>query len=325
MKYLENRETDPYFNLAYEEYVLKNRRDGDYLLLWQNSPAVVVGRHQNTVEEVDLVAAEQYGIQVVRRETGGGAVYHDLGNLNFSFITAAGDPGSMAMEPFTAPVIKALEKIGIHAGLSGRNDLTVKGRKVSGNAQTIDHGRILHHGTLLFEADLELAQLVLRVRGEKFLSKSAKSVRSRIGNLKDYLPDGTAMGINGLKELLLREFGAVRDTLKPDELKRIQALAREKYRTWEWNYGESPEFNITNRRRFAGGTLEAGIRVEEGLIAEIRFCGDFMSVRPVEAAEAALQGVRYEAGCAAEALRAVDVDGCFGGVTGAEVLECMFG
>ena len=325
MKYLDNRETDAYFNLAYEEYVLKNRRDGDYLLLWQNRPAVVVGRHQNTVEEVDLGAAEQYGIQVVRRESGGGAVYHDLGNLNFSFITSAGDGECLTMERFTYPVIRALENIGIHARLSGRNDLVVGERKVSGNAQTIFCGRILHHGTLLIDADLDRAQKVLRVREEKFISKSAKSVRSRIGNLKDFLPDRAKMDTACLKELLLREFRAERDMLNQEEMAKIHMLAMEKYRTWEWNFGESPEFSFTNSRRFEGGTLEVGIRVEEGMINEIRFRGDFMAVRSVAEAESALRGVRYEPGSAARALMEVDVESCFGGITREEIVECMFG
>lgn len=324
MNYIENQKTDPYFNLALEEYVLKNRRDGDYLLLWRNSPVVVVGRHQNTLEEINREAVKLYGIQVVRRETGGGAVYHDLGNLNFSFITAADHAGNLDMDRFVIPVVRSLGRLGIQAQLTGRNDLTIGEKKISGNAQTVCRGRILHHGTLLFDADLERAQSVLTADEDKFRSRSTKSVRSRIGNLRDYLPQNISMDIEGLKAHLLREFGAKDDVLEPEEIRQIEELAQKKYRSPAWNYGESPEFEYENHIRFAGGTLKTGLRVEDGRITDIRFRGDFMAVRPVEEVEERLRGTWYERDCVREVLEGVDVEAYFGTVTAKEVVRCMF-
>ena len=189
VRYLETGSTDPAYNLAFEEYVLTHRRDGAYLLLWQNDNTIVVGRNQNTAQEIDRAFVEQHHIRVVRRGTGGGAVYHDMGNLNYSFITDAGDAERMAMERFTRPIVAALQGLGLQAEASGRNDILVEGRKVSGTAQRLTDGRILHHGTLLFDSRPEMVAGALRADPAKFRSKGAKSVRSRIGNIRDFLPE----------------------------------------------------------------------------------------------------------------------------------------
>ena len=154
--YLETRSTDPYYNLAFEEYVLTHRTEGDYLLLWQNDNTVVVGRNQNTAEEINADFVEAHHIRVVRRGTGGGAVYHDLGNLNYSFITDAGEKEKLSFARFTEPVVKALCELGLSASASGRNDILVDGCKVSGTAQRLSGDRVLHHGTLLFDSDPSL-------------------------------------------------------------------------------------------------------------------------------------------------------------------------
>ena len=188
LHYLETGSTDPAFNLAFEEFVLENRREGDWLMLWQNANSVIVGLNQNAAEEVDPAYVRAHGIRVVRRMTGGGAVYHDLGNLNYSFITDALDTASLSMEALARPVCRALSALGVAAELSGRNDICVEGRKVSGTAQRLSLGRVLHHGTLLFDTDAEALSGALRADPEKFRSKAARSVRSRVGNIRDFLP-----------------------------------------------------------------------------------------------------------------------------------------
>ena len=194
LHYLETGSTDPAFNLAFEEFVLENRREGDWLMLWQNANSVIVGLNQNAAEEVDPAYVRAHGIRVVRRMTGGGAVYHDLGNLNYSFITDALDTASLSMEALARPVCRALSALGVAAELSGRNDICVEGRKVSGTAQRLSRGRVLHHGTLLFDTDAEALSGALRADPEKFRSKAARSVRSRVGNIRDFLPADMDLG-----------------------------------------------------------------------------------------------------------------------------------
>ena len=193
LHYLETGSTDPAYNLAFEEYVLTHRMDGDYLILWQNDNTVVVGQNQNTAAEINRAFVEAHGVHVVRRTTGGGAVYHDLGNLNYSFITDE-EAGSLRLERFTAPVVDALASLGLQAEASGRNDILVEGRKVSGTAQRVYKTRILHHGTLLFDSDPDMVAGALNVDPEKFRSKGRKSVRSRIGNIRSFLKQDMTYG-----------------------------------------------------------------------------------------------------------------------------------
>lgn len=323
--YLETGSQDPFYNLAFEEYVLARRTVGDYLLLWQNDSTVVIGQNQNAEEEVNQAFAEKHGIRVVRRTTGGGAVYHDLGNLNYSFVTDAGDGAELTMERFTRPVVKALRGLGLRAEASGRNDILVEGRKVSGTAQRLLNGRILHHGTLLFDADSGMAAGALHVDPEKFRSKSAKSVRSRIGNIRDFLR--VDMGISDfwayLKTALAGE-GFLTGTLTAEELHAVAVLKREKYDTWEWNFGRSPAYDMLNKRYWDGGCLEVRLSVKGGRIAEIAFCGDFLSRLPLGPLEAALRGTAFRREDVAGVLSRYSLRDCFGGITGDEVLETMF-
>ena len=227
--YLETGSLDPHYNLAFEEYVLCNRREGEYLLLWQNDNTIVIGQNQNAEAEINRAFGEEHHINVVRRTTGGGAVYHDLGNLNYSFITDAGDSDQLAMERFTRPVVEALKALGLQAEASGRNDILVEGRKVSGTAQRIVKGRILHHGTLLFDANPSMVAGALRVDPEKFRSKSTKSVRSRIGNIRDFLQQDMNLPAfwTFLKEQLAGS-GMVTGALMPQELEAVEALKHKK-------------------------------------------------------------------------------------------------
>lgn len=326
LHYLETGSQDPCFNLAFEEYILENRSRGDWLLLWQNANTVVVGLNQNTAEEIDPDFVAKHHITVVRRMTGGGAVYHDLGNLNYSFITDLGELSQMSVARFCEPVCRALAGMGVSASVTGRNDITVEGRKVSGVAQRIHRGRILHHGTLLFDSNPEMIAGALRADPSKFNSKSAKSVQSRVGLIRNFLPQD--MALSEFWQRLLDELGAdglIRESLEARELAQIRALADEKYRSWDWNYGRSPNYSFTNRRRFEGGSITVQLAVEQGIIRAASFRGDFMAQCANAPAAEALLGRRFERESVKEALAALELRPMFGGITADEILAVMFG
>ena len=326
VNYLETHSTDPCFNLAFEEYVLKNKTQDEWLILWQNANTVVVGLNQNTAGEINQAFVDKHGVTVVRRQTGGGAVYHDLGNLNYSFITELGDAAALSIDRFTKPVCRALAAMGVSAQTSGRNDITVNGQKISGVAQRIYKNRILHHGTLLFDSDPAMVAGALNADPAKFTSKSAKSVRSRIGNIRSFLPED--MELREFWDRLLGELsadGLCRTSLTEGELAQISAAADEKYRSWEWTYGHSPEYSYKNKMRFAGGTLETELLVESGAIENARFIGDFMAVTDISPAAEALKGVRYRREDVKKALGGLDIRAMFGEISMENILDDMFG
>lgn len=323
--YLETGSTDPAYNLAFEEFVLRERTRGDYLLLWQNDHTVVIGQNQNAEAEINRVFVEQHHIHVVRRTTGGGAVYHDLGNLNYSFITDAPDAERITFTRFTQPVVAALRGLGIQAEASGRNDILAEGRKVSGTAQRLLKDRVLHHGTLLFDADPSFISGALNADPEKFRSKSTKSVRSRVGNIRPLLAQDMSMDEFWayLKRALAGD-GLTAGTLSPEELRQVAELKRLKYDTWEWNFGRSPRYNLTCRRRFAGGTLEPFLAVEQGRITAAAFYGDFLSLCPLEPLTEALLGCPFRREDVGAVLDRFELSRYFGTITREEVLDAVF-
>ena len=226
--FIDNRCTNPYFNLALEEYLLKNISDKSFMLLWQNDNTIVIGINQNAAEEINFDYVKENNITVVRRTTGGGAVYHDLGNINFSFITNLDEESGFTINDFVQPIIRALASMGITASADGRNDITVDGRKISGNAQRLYKNRILHHGTLLFDSNVKKISSSLKVKPEKFTSKSTKSVESRVANISDYLPEGTT--INDFREMLLKSIRTESDIeeykLSDEEIREVTELSK---------------------------------------------------------------------------------------------------
>lgn len=323
--YLETGSRDPAYNLAFEETVLRRRTEGDYLLLWQNDNTIVIGQNQNAEAEINRAFVEAHGIRVVRRTTGGGAVYHDLGNLNYSFITDAGDAERMTMERFTRPVVEALRGLGLQAEASGRNDILVEGRKVSGTAQRLLRDRILHHGTLLFDADPHMVAGALNADPAKFQSKSAKSVRSRIGNIRSFLKKDMDLPAFWayLKDALAGD-GLTPDRLTAQELEAAEELRREKYASWEWTFGRSPRYSMVNRRRWDGGTLEPRLQVEKGRIAAIVFYGDFLGLQSLEPVTEALTGCPFRQEDVAAVLDRFPLPQYFGAITREEILETLF-
>ena len=323
--YLETGSTDPFFNLAFEEFVLTSRKDRDYLILWQNDRTIVVGQNQNAEAEINRSFVEENNIRVVRRMTGGGTVYHDLGNLNYSFITDAGDVENLTMAAFTRPVVEALKGLGLNAEASGRNDILVEGRKVSGTAQRLTGGRILHHGTLLFDSDPGMVSGALRVDPSKFRSKGVRSVRGRIGNIREFLPrDMELQAFWDYLKTTLAGSGFCEEQLTAAELAEVEKLRSEKYATWEWNFGKSPRFDMTNKGRFAGGGLEVGLSVEGGHITDIAFYGDFLSLSPLDGLTEALRGCAFRREDVQAVLERVSLRELFGGITAPEILDTIF-
>lgn len=320
MLYFETGSTDPAYNLAFEEYVLTHWTVGDILILWQNDNAVIIGRNQNTAEEINQSFVDTHGIHVVRRNTGGGAVYHDLGNLNYSFIT---DEGA-SRNAFTQPVVRALCDLGMDAEASGRNDILVSGKKVSGTAQQISKGRILHHGTLLFDSDSNMISGALTPDPGKYQSKGVKSVRSRVGNIRAFLQqDMTITAFWAHLKRTLGDAGMVEAQLTAEELAQVEKLKAEKYDTWQWNYGRSPAYDTQVKRRFSGGTLDVRLTVKQGVIAQIKIYGDFLAVSPVHILEEALLGCEYRREAIQQTLSGLPVEACLGGITAEECMQTI--
>ena len=324
MKYIKTNSEDPYYNLAFEEFILRNFKDDDYVLLWQNDNAIVFGVNQNPLEEINMEIADEMGVKIVRRSTGGGAVYHDLGNLNFSYITDWDGDKDANYAEFLAPIIAAFAKIGLKVELKGRNDLILEGKKISGSAQRLLNGRILHHGTLLINSDLTKIGKVLNVSEDKIKSKGIKSVKSRVTNISQWCDE--KVSIEDIKRLLLDSWfnGDINEvSLLEEDLQRISKLAEWKYRSWDWTYARSPKFSMTNKKRFSGGSIELNLEIEEGNIKDCLINGDFLSLGDVSEVEERLKNIKYDKDAIAEVLDEMKLNLYFGSITKEEILSCF--
>ena len=280
-----NGSVDPCFNLAAEEYLADTLDGKDVFMLWRNSPAVIIGRNQNAYTELDLDYASRRGIAVVRRLTGGGAVFHDLGNVNYTFISPRRGGDGIDFARFCGPVVSALRGLGLDASLSGRNDITVNGLKVSGSAQCVRNGNVIHHGTLLWSADLSEMAGVLRPDPSKLSSKGIKSVRGRVGNMRDMLPPdgplGRDSGAEDFMNYLLESVPGRRAEFTEEQIAGIRKLALIKYSTREWNLGERGDFSCRRSRRFPYGRVEVSFEAANGRIVSMTVTGDFFGERSV--------------------------------------------
>ena len=295
-----NPSLDAYFNLAAEEYLIDRDDARPVFMLWRNDNAVIIGRSQNAYSEINEPFVRERGIKVVRRLTGGGAVFHDAGNVNYTFIVPREESAVLNFERFSAPVIDALRGLGADARLSGRNDIVVGDRKVSGNAQCVRHGKIMHHGTLLWSADMSAISGSLRVDPDKIASKGIKSVRSRVANLRDLT--GSDMTAEEFIDYLFSHMEATPRAFDPDETAAIRALSESRYSTWEWNWGESRDFSASRKRYFPFGLVEIRCDAVRGVIGDVSVTGDFFGVDEVSGLESRLRGVRLEMDALTDAL-----------------------
>jgi lipoate-protein ligase A len=329
MLFIDNKGiTDPHINLAIEEYALKNLDINEtYLLFYINKPSIIIGKNQNTIEEIDTEYVESNGIHIVRRLSGGGAVYHDLGNLNFSFITKDDGESFHNFRKFTEPVVAALQKLGVNAELSGRNDLLAEGRKISGNAQFSTRGRMFSHGTLLFNSEMDHVVSALKVKKDKIESKGIKSIRSRVANISEFLTE--AIEIEEFRSLILKNiFDGSEEipeyVLTEQDWEKIQQLSKERYQSWDWNYGKSPKFNLQHSHRFPVGSIDVRLEVNKGTIENCKIYGDFFGVGDVSELENKLTGCRYEKGELEKALVGIDTTHYFGNVSKEEFINLIY-
>ena len=326
MRYLKNPSTNPYYNMAFDEYCLESLPiDEPVFFLWQNRPAVIVGYNQEVNTEVNLDYLKEKGIDLVRRVTGGGAVYHDLENLNYTIVGRSEDLERDYPE-YAALMMKALQTLGVPATLSGRNDILVEGKKVSGFAKRVCKDRLMVHGTLMYNVDVDVLTHVLNPSTTKLQSKGIASVRSRVTNLCNYLPELSDIQAfkNRLEEILSNNYSDAEYKLSETDLAHIQQLTDEKFATWEWNYGRSPKATLVHSARLACGTVEIHLTLAENRIASCRFGGDFLGNLPASDVEKALTGIPYEINEIRKCLSKLEISRYFDRVSADNLLEMMF-
>jgi lipoate---protein ligase len=322
-----HQNTDPYYNLATEEYVLKEITE-DSFMLWRNAPSIIIGKHQNTLAEINLDYVKENNIKVVRRLSGGGAVFHDLGNLNFTFTMQGEGNNLIDFRKYTEPILEVLVKLGVDARFEGRNDLTIDGKKFSGNAMHIWKKKVLSHGTLLFSSHMPDLNSALNADPLKFKDKAVKSVRSRVTNISEHLK--TPMEVMefsaSIENHIMEKYpDAVLYEFTDEDHRRIQELVNTKYGTWEWNFGYSPRYNFKKiLRTNNSGTLEFNIDASDGIIRDIRIFGDYFNMCETEEIEAALRNVQHNDVKIREALAAFNINDYFNNLTMDEFMEGMF-
>ncbi|HEO0675913.1 TPA: lipoate--protein ligase [Streptococcus agalactiae] len=319
MKYIVNTSNDPAYNVALEAYAFQKLTDIDEIfILWINEPAIIIGRHQNTIQEINKEFIDKNGIHVVRRLSGGGAVYHDLNNLNYTIISNNTQEGAFDFQTFSKPVIDTLAKLGVKAEFTGRNDLEINGQKFAGNAQAYYKGRMMHHGCLLFDVDMSVLGQALKVSKDKIESKGIKSVRARVTNIVDHLSDKITVQefSDAILAQMKEEYPEMDEYVLSDaELSEIQAMRDNQFATWDWTYGKAPEYTIERGVRYPAGKITTYANVENSTIKSVKIFGDFFGVKPVDDIEKMLEGVRYDYKDVLAALKTVDTSQYFSRMT----------
>ncbi|MCK1208947.1 lipoate--protein ligase [Streptococcus uberis] len=327
MKYIVNKSNNPAYNIALEAYAFRELLSEDEIfILWINEPAIIIGKHQNTIQEINKEYIDAHGIHVARRLSGGGAVYHDLNNLNYTIISNKSEEGAFDFKTFSQPVIETLADLGVKAEFTGRNDLEINGKKICGNAQAYYKGRMMHHGCLLFDVDMTVLGDALKVSKDKIESKGIKSVRARVTNIIDELPE--KITVNEFSDKILAKMketypDMTEYVLSEDELAKIQKSADEQFGNWDWVYGKAPEYTIERNVRYPAGKINTFANVEKSIIKNIKIYGDFFGIKDVQDIEELLVGTRYENKDVLEKLKTIDTTQYFSGMTVEEVAKAI--
>jgi lipoate-protein ligase A len=318
--------TDPYFNLASEEYLLRNFRD-DLFLLYRNEPSIVVGKHQNTFAEINYRYVLEKNIRVARRISGGGTVFHDLGNLNFSFITS-GEPGFLVDYPrYLTPIVDAMKTLGVEAKISERNDLYIKGKKITGTASHVHKNRVMHHGTLLFSSEISELKDAIYSRSGTYTDKAVKSIRSKVTNIKDHLRED--LDLIEFRDIIMQHMlksypGSRIYQYSEKDLKEIARLRITKFIRWEWNFGYSPRYHFRKRAATGAGNIEINMNVEKGIIKDIQIMGDFIALKDIVPIQELLSGTIHDPPALRMRLRDVNLSEYIQDLETEELVAAMF-
>lgn len=323
---ISSENTDPYFNLASEEYLLKCCNE-DIFLLYRNIPSIVVGKHQNTLAEINLSLVQEKKLKVARRISGGGTVFHDLGNLNFAFITEGKEGELVNYHRFTLPVIEAMGGMGLDIRLGKRNELLLGNLKISGTASHVYKQRVLHHGTLLFSSDIEAMAAALNVQPERYTDRAVKSIRSEVTNIRDHLVD--KMDITDFQNRIYNHIFNTMDAAEnykysEHDRKEINKLRNSKYAKWVWNFGYSPKYQFSKNLKFNAGNINLHMNVDKGIIQEVNFEGDFMSGKDIHMLEKLLVGIIHDPETLRLRLSGIQVADYISGLDNEELLSGMF-
>lgn len=327
MIYIETHSTDAAINFACEEFCMKKfKNHPKVMLIWQADNYAMLGKYQIPREELKYQNITKYKTKVIRRNTGGGTIYTDLGTLLYSFILPITDISEVDFSLVLKPIVKALNKLGVPAELKGRNDILIGEKKISGNAQAIYNSVLCSHGSLLYNTDLNRMQDLLQVDNTKIKSKGISSIKSRVTNIIDYLSQAYSIEEfwNKFKEIIFEDEEVFFYEFTNNDTKIIENIANNKYKSWEWNYGQVPNFNYVNEIRFSKGKIKVALNIENSIITECKINGDFLGLLPIESLEKLIIGNHYCYEEVKNKLEDLNLNMYLRGISKNELLKCLF-